>query len=89
MRSTAAVLAVVDQMVRSEPLETLLWLDLRARVLSEWRHEWYWASDVTPARVRALAPGPASQASIPAASFERRRWDDWRTPRIRSRCPSC
>jgi HEAT repeat protein len=58
------VLAVVDQMVRGAPLETLLWLDLRARMLSEWRREWYWASDVTPVRVRALAPSPASAPGL-------------------------
>ncbi|HSM91279.1 MAG TPA: hypothetical protein VLT47_00240 [Anaeromyxobacteraceae bacterium] len=60
----APVLAVVDRMVRGASPEALAWLDLRARLLSEWREEWYWAPDVTVARVRTLTPKPASAAGL-------------------------
>lgn len=60
----APVLAVVDRMVRGASAEALAWLDQRARTLSEWRQEWYWAPAVTVARVRALARSPAAAAGL-------------------------
>jgi HEAT repeat protein len=60
----APVLDVLDGMVRGAPPEALVWLDLRARTLSEWRREWYWSTEVTVPSVRSLPVSPASAAGL-------------------------
>lgn len=57
--------AAVDRLVRAAPPGALVWLEQRARTLSEWRREgWAWSRDVTPERARSLPPAPASAAGI-------------------------
>ncbi len=57
--------AAVDRLVRAATPSALVWLDQRARTLSEWRREgWAWSRDVTPERARSLPANPASAAGI-------------------------
>lgn len=58
------VLDVADKMVREASGEALVWLDQRARSLSEWRREWYWSTAVTVPRVLSLPTSPASAAGL-------------------------
>lgn len=67
------VLGALDALVRAAPSAALVWLEQRARALSPWRSE-AWAHDpaVTPERVAALGPEPASAAGI--ASLHHSGW---------------
>lgn len=57
--------AAADRLVRAATPSALVWLEQRARTLSEWRREgWAWSRDVTPERARSLPPNPASAAGI-------------------------
>jgi HEAT repeat protein len=57
--------AALDRLVRSATPRALVWLEQRARTLSEWRREgWAWSRDVTPERARSLPAHPASAAGV-------------------------
>jgi HEAT repeat protein len=59
------LLGAADRLVRAAPVGALVWLEQRARTLSEWRREgWAWSHDVTPDRTRSLPANPASAAGI-------------------------
>lgn len=59
------LLGALDRLVRAAPAGALVWLEQRARTLSEWRREgWAWSHDVTPDRTRSLPANPASAAGI-------------------------
>jgi HEAT repeat protein len=61
----APLLEGLDRLVRAAPVGSLLWLEHRARVVSEWRREgWAWSSDVTPERARSLSSRRASAAGV-------------------------
>jgi hypothetical protein len=59
------LLGALDRLVRAAPVGSLVWLEQRARTLSELRKEgWAWSHDVTPDRARSLPATPASAAGI-------------------------
>ena len=63
--SREPLLGALDRLVRAAPVGALVWLEQRARTLSEWRREgWAWSHDVTPDRARSLPANPASAAGI-------------------------
>jgi hypothetical protein len=84
-RLRGPLLDAVDRVVRRAPVSSLVWLEQRARILSDWRREaWAWSRDVTPERVRLLPSRPASAAGAVPPARARSRQDRSR-PRARWR----